>query len=258
MCSEEIPLAGGNVNAGVVRLGDTVRRSMSAVSPTVHRLLKHLEDKGFDGAPRFLGIDDQEREILSFVEGESGIPSYLWEGDGPLIAAAQLLRRYHEATLDFPNDGSFTWGIAYRDASRHEVICHNDFAPYNFIYRDQKPVAVIDFDLIGPGPRLRDIAYATYWLTPLSFGSDDLRTWSEKDLQNGSRRLHLFCNTYGVDVDRALLEMVHEVLSFMGNTMEMLPLLGPEVTSKLEADGHVTHWQKEAQAFLDNRHRLSI
>ena len=31
---------------------------------------------------------------------------------------------------------------------------------------------LIDFDLAGPGPRLRDIAYAAYWLTPLSFYSD--------------------------------------------------------------------------------------
>lgn len=39
-------------------------------SPAVHALLPHFEAVGFDGAPRFLGIDDEEREILSYVAGE--------------------------------------------------------------------------------------------------------------------------------------------------------------------------------------------
>ena len=68
----EIPLAGGNVNSGVVRLGDTVRRELTAASPIVQKLLRHLEEEGFASSPRFLGIDEQNREILSYFEGERG------------------------------------------------------------------------------------------------------------------------------------------------------------------------------------------
>ncbi len=254
---EEIPLQGGNVNDSVVRVGDTVRRATSAISPTVHQLLMHLEAKGFTGCPRFLGIDDKQREVLSFLEGETGIPDYLWHDDAPVIATADLLRRYHEATLNFPRDASMTWGITYPDSSRHEVICHNDFAPYNFIYRAQAPYAVIDFDLVGPGPRLRDVAYAAYWLTPLSFGHD-LTRLANQDIQKGSRRLHLFCETYGVSVNEALFDMLHEVLSFMGNKAEVEQLLGIDIASKLEAEGHLPHWRGEARAFLENRHRVEI
>lgn len=257
MKAEEMPLTGGNVNFGVVRVGNTVRRAMTMVSPTVHQLLLHLEAKDFTGCPRFLGIDDQQREILSFLEGETEFSAALWQADQPVIATAQLLRSYHDATLDFAQKPTLVWGITYPDAARHEVICHNDFAPYNFIFRSQSPCAVIDFDLVGPGPRLRDVAYAAYWLTPLSFNSADQRRFTETDLQNGSRRLHLFCETYGISVNEALFDMVYEVLGFMGNQKLVEEILGLEVASKLETEGHLMHWQREAQTFLENRSRLA-
>ncbi|MEM7343835.1 MAG: phosphotransferase, partial [Chloroflexota bacterium] len=256
MDEEEIPLTGGNVNLDVVRVGNTVRRSTTAISPTAHQLLLHLEAKGFKGCPKFLGIDDKQREILSFLEGETGIPAYIWRGDKPVIATAHLLRSYHEATLDFAKSEAMVWGIIYPDSSRHEVICHNDFAPYNFIYRSQQPYAVIDFDLIGPGPRLRDIAYAAYWLTPLSFNSNNQISFTEADIQNVSRRLHLFCETYGVSVNEALLDMIYEVLSFMGNKKQVEKAVGVEAALKLDSEGHLAHWRREAYYFLENRGRL--
>ena len=258
MNEKEIPLAGGNVNPGVVRVGETVRRITTKTSPTAQKLLLHLEEKGFTGCPRFLGIDEKGREILSFLEGETGTPVYVWQDEKPVIAAAKLLRSYHDATLDFAQNETIVWGITDPDAPRHEVICHNDFAPYNFVFRDKLPVAVIDFDLIGPGPRLRDLAYAAYWLTPLSFGSDDLRSLTEADIQSGSKRLHLLCDTYGIRANTALFDMVYEVLAFMGNKEQMEKLLGSERTMKLESEGHLAHWQKEAQAFLENRERLEV
>jgi hypothetical protein len=52
-----VPLAGGRATPGVVRVGDTVRRPLKPDSERVHALLALLERHGFDGAPRFLGID---------------------------------------------------------------------------------------------------------------------------------------------------------------------------------------------------------
>jgi len=62
-------LAGGSVTP-VVRVGATARRATGPWSPRVHELLRHLTDAGFDGAPRFLDIDEQGREVLSFIDGE--------------------------------------------------------------------------------------------------------------------------------------------------------------------------------------------
>ena len=66
----EIELTGGRTTAGVVRIGDTVHRPISARSSFVHGILRHLEAKGFHGAPRFLGVDDKGREVLTFLPGD--------------------------------------------------------------------------------------------------------------------------------------------------------------------------------------------
>lgn len=249
MCETEIVLDGGNVNAKVVRIGQTVRRNLTKASPTVHQLLRHLAARGFNGCPRFIGIDEKKREVTTFLEGETGIPPALWQHDAPVMAAAKLLRHYHDATVGFVPTGDAGWAYVYPDTTRHEVICHNDFAPYNFIYRDETPIAVIDFDLAGPGPRLHDVAYAVYWLTPLSFHSTDQIDFAKADVKVGSRRLKLFCATYGITPGVDLLNMIDEVLAFMGDKTAMRTVVGPLVAAKLEREGHLAHWQQERASF---------
>ena len=48
---------------------------------------------------------------------------------------ARTLRAYHDATLDFAAAAQAPRGSGPR-TSRVEVICHNDFAPYNMIFED--------------------------------------------------------------------------------------------------------------------------
>jgi hypothetical protein len=93
----EVPLLGGDVNV-VVRVGDTVRRTVGPRG--VQALLRWYEHVGFEGAPRFLGIDDQGREVLSYVEGEPAfapVPA----GDEVVAAVGRLLRRAHDAQAGF-------------------------------------------------------------------------------------------------------------------------------------------------------------
>ncbi|MFG3296636.1 aminoglycoside phosphotransferase family protein, partial [Streptomyces sp. NPDC048179] len=67
---DEQPLSGGNVSDGVVRVGDTARRPVGPWTPAVHALLAHLHAVGSGAAPRPLGIDDQGREVLTFMPGD--------------------------------------------------------------------------------------------------------------------------------------------------------------------------------------------
>lgn len=68
MCDKEEILPGGNVNE-VVRIGNTVHRT-TEWSSFVHDLLRYLDKQGFEGAPKFIGIDHSGREILSYIPGE--------------------------------------------------------------------------------------------------------------------------------------------------------------------------------------------
>ena len=54
----------GGYSTPVVRVEDTVRRATGPWSPAVHGLLRHLERRSFDGAPRFLGLDDRGGRFL--------------------------------------------------------------------------------------------------------------------------------------------------------------------------------------------------
>jgi aminoglycoside phosphotransferase (APT) family kinase protein len=73
--------------------------------------------------------------------------------------------------FDFGHAGD--WAYTYPLAEQNDVICHSDFASYNMIFRDNLPIGIVDFDLAGPGLRMRDLAYLAYWFAPLSFSSKE-------------------------------------------------------------------------------------
>ena len=249
----ELPLFGGNVNQGVVRVGDTVRRAKSASSPNVHSLLRHLETVGFPNAPRFLGTDDKGREILTYIDGTTAFADEIWSSDAPLVAATKLLRAFHDATSGISPGDPQGWAFAYPDAAQHEVICHNDFAPYNMIFKGGLPTAIIDFDLAGPGPRLRDVAYLAYWFVPLSFSSKDMQPFADADIAQGCRRLKLVCETYQTADYPRLIELVSEVLHHIADEMAVVKMIGRDGAKRLRNGGHFEHWPREAVAFDANR-----
>jgi aminoglycoside phosphotransferase (APT) family kinase protein len=149
--SDEVPLGGGRSVDGVVRVGDTVRRPPTHATQLMRDVLVHLAGVGFDAAPRWLGLDERGRDVLTFLEGEtfSDTRRLTWS-DGQLAAAGALLRRYHDA-------------VAGTDlAGGSEVVSHGDFAPWNLIWLDGVPSFIIDFDNAHPGPRMEDVGYALW------------------------------------------------------------------------------------------------
>ncbi len=173
---EEIPLTGGKTTSGVVKIANTVRRPLADTSPFVHKLLCHLEAVGFEASPRFLGIDEQGREILSYIDGYVPRNLNFWS-DIQLQVAAKLIRRFHDATV-----GSHI-------AKDTEIVCHNDLSPCNFVFINDIPTAIIDFDAAAPGTRMFDVAYAA-WLW-LDIGNDEISVNEQR------RRLSVFADAYG-------------------------------------------------------------
>ena len=90
-----VELPKGDVTEGVVRVGATARRPRQAQSPFVEAYLRHLEAVGFDGAPRFLGVDDRGRDVLDYVEGDvPGAPPEAWACTDEVVAGiGRLVRR---------------------------------------------------------------------------------------------------------------------------------------------------------------------
>jgi Ser/Thr protein kinase RdoA (MazF antagonist) len=184
---------GGNLNQAV-RVADTVRRRAGPWTPAVHALLRYLETTSFE-APRVLGLDEQGREILGYIPGETyaggtvAVPDRVLDEEY-LVDAARLLRVYHDAVEGFSPPPHARWRLTA--PTEHELICHNDWSPWNALFRDGQLAVMLDWDLAGPGSRLWDLTNAAYCWVSLISGSK-LFTTDER-----ARRLRVFCDAYGL------------------------------------------------------------
>jgi hypothetical protein len=234
---------GGGVNI-VSRVGDTVRRPVHRWTPTVHDLLKHVRDAGFNRAPRAWGIDDQGREILDFMSGEVGnYPlSAQVRSEGAIMSAARLLRDYHDATTPFV-DGHLD-GWQFDPLEPVEVVCHGDFAPYNCVFVDERAVAVIDFDTARPGPRAWDLAYALYRFAPLTHPDNGDGFGGASDQ---ARRARQFLDAYEATQGQrvATIDMLGPRLQALVDFMRGAADDGDENFAQHIADGHVALYMRD-------------
>jgi Phosphotransferase enzyme family len=164
----DVPLPGGTANRGrVVRVGDTVVRPTAPCWPATHALLGHLAAVGFDGAPRVLGAGPAT-ETLTYIDGRAAVPPLADDvlTDEALLSVADLLRRYHRAAASFDPAG-YTWPRPVPARYRTGLVSHNDVYPANVVFREGRAVALIDFDLAGPGSAVWDFAAAARSFVPL-------------------------------------------------------------------------------------------
>jgi hypothetical protein len=169
---------------GIVRIGDTVRRPAGESTLFGEALLLHLEVAGFQGAPRFRGRDELDREILTFVAGEVA-PEQPPVGTKRLESAARLIRRFHDATA------------ASAVAEGEQVVCHGELGPHNTLFVGDDAVALIDFDTAYPGCRLDDLGHAAWFFVPIGHNGGPIA--------EQGRRLRLFCDAYGALSPEAVL-----------------------------------------------------
>jgi Phosphotransferase enzyme family len=191
---DEQALPGGFVNE-VVRVGDTVHRTPPPDPLFVHALLELFERRGWAGAPRFRGHDEQGRQVLTFLDGHAA-----WAQDQPpavsspasLARVAELVREFHDLTAGTPLAGD------------QEVVCHNDLSPKNTVYRDAgaglMPVAFIDWDIAAPGARIHDLAHVCWQY--LDLGP------SITDVTAAGQALRLICDAYGLDDTGSLIDTI--------------------------------------------------
>jgi hypothetical protein len=240
MNDSEVPLIGGNMSSGVVRVGDTVRRPAGPWTPAVHALLTHLHDAGFDGAPRPLGIDELGREVLTFIPGAVAWPDHfqLLDGDAPLRRVARLIREFHDAVAGFTAPPGAQWQ-ALMPGDGDEIIAHHDLAPWNLVVGERQ-WAFIDWDTAAPGTRLWDLAYAVHGFVPLSADPAIQR-------QDAGRRLRLFADAYDLtEAQRAgLLPLLARRTTAMHDFLAEQAAQGTQPWTRLWKEGHGDAWQAD-------------
>jgi hypothetical protein len=127
----------GGRSFGAVRVGDEVRRPRQPWTATVHTVLRHLEDVGFNGSPRARGFDDQGRERLTFLPGQTLGETMPWpdwlRSDDALAQVGAWLRRLHDATSTFRPAADAVWftGRPWRPGL---LIAHLDASPWNAVW----------------------------------------------------------------------------------------------------------------------------
>lgn len=245
MSANEIPLLGGHVSGGVVRVGDTVRRPQMPSAATSHALLDHLEQVGFEGAPRFLGVDKKGREILSFMPGD-----VCWlEGPSPHIATdagvahvGRLVRDFHDASATFVAPPGALWSPGATDPVGGTRVIHSDLAPWNVIAHDDG-WAIIDWDAIEMGRVEWELAYtlhSTIWAT-------------DPTDADAVRRIAAFADGYGADdtLLRTSLELLPARVRGIAEMIERLAGQGHPAFTRMFAEGHATVWSDAADRAAD-------
>jgi Phosphotransferase enzyme family len=204
---QEVPLLGGDVTEGLVRVGATVRRPRTENSSAIAAYLHALADAGFAESPRHLGVDAKDREILSYVEGvTAGRPMHAWAASTEVLEQiAGLQRRLHDAcpleSFSLPPGAQFGSPVTIEgvpNAYDHaDVIGHNDLTPDNLIFDESHQlVGVIDFDLAGPTDRLLDVVTTLLYWAPLRDPVD--REPVLRDADAGARA-RTYADAYGLD-----------------------------------------------------------
>jgi hypothetical protein len=206
LADDEQQLPGGRT-FGAVRVGDEVRRPRQPWTTTVHSVLRHLEECRFDGAPRARGFDDQGRERLTFLPGQTLGETAPWpdwvRSDDALRQVGAWLRRLHHATATFRPDADAVW-FTGRPWQPDLLVAHLDAAPWNVVWADGDLVGFIDWDTASPSEPEGDLAFSALTWVPL-LTEDITAPAGFDDPADRYRRLHLFLDAYGYAGDRSAI-----------------------------------------------------
>ncbi len=189
----------GGRTAGAVRVGETIHKPTQRWTPGVRAVLDHLEGVGFEGAPRALGVDDQGREILTYLAGLVPTvrpwPAAVWS-DSLLTEVATAIRGLHDASRSFAGRGECHWQVGV--SSETPVVCHNDLGPTNVLLDDDGHlIGILDWDHASPGHPLDDLTHAAWWFVPMVHPELATELGASSAAETIERRLGILCKTYG-------------------------------------------------------------
>ena len=151
--------------------------------------------------PRALGFDDEGREVLTFVPGQTVVlPHREWSRiDDVLAQIGAFLRAFHDATRGFVPPPGARWRYWVGAPRSGDVVCHTDVTPQNVVFRNGRVAGLIDWDFAAPAPHLFDVASAAkHWVPLMAPERAAAEGWPDAPR---APRLRLLCDAYGLSAD---------------------------------------------------------
>jgi len=216
---------GGSTRNKTVRIGDIVHKAAAAQHPMVRKYLLYLEEKGMPGVPRFLGIDEQGRDMFSYLPGKTMGPDYPHDhpclhSDQCVIDTARFMRKLHDVSVGFlPRAIEAGWTHPHFSNDTPEVICHADAAIWNFVFINDRLAGLFDFEQACPGTRYWDLASTVSMMSfpgPYNY-NPKLHAGKTK------RQVKLFFDEYGMPCPKNFMEIVaNRMLEMPEDTCEAI------------------------------------
>ncbi len=243
----------------IIRVGDTVHRPAGWWTPSVHKLLKYLEDSNFKYSPRVLGFDDEGREILSFIEGESGKEGWTKViTDKGLAKYAKLLREYHDCIAGFKPTTDSVWAYKKGGLNEGEIMCHGDFGMWNIIWKDDEPVGIVDWDFVLPAKPEYDILYALEYSIPFRDDETCLKWHHFPKVPDRKRRVEVFLKAYGSPKISNLVNKVIDMEKTNGEYEKYLAERSLEPQATWVKEGDLGKIEEHVQWAKDNRELFDV
>ena len=243
----------------VLRTGDTVLRHSQSWSDDVQRLLTHVRRRGFQFAPEPLGSDDQGRDVVRYIEGDTSATVTPWPGtlwsDQLLVEVGKTVAEYHRAVADFVPPDVVHWQFRPRALAPGEIICHHDFAPYNAVFRGHQLLGMIDWESAGPGTIQGEIAFLAWQWVPLSAPERRVNIGNDPNVDPVTR-LRLLVDSYGFEDRMGLIQAIIERVEISRSGIEARATEGARAYIELRDEGHTRDMASLIRHLETNQRKL--
>ncbi|MFI5427547.1 phosphotransferase family protein [Aeromicrobium sp. UC242_57] len=160
--------------------------------------------------------------------------------DSVLEEAVTWLRDFHDIVDGFRPEGARTWRTGEAVLDDSQIICHNDPGAYNWIIQSGHFVAMIDWDLAGPGRPIDDLAFLAWTAIPL---------YREIPLDDVVRRLDILVEAYGEWGPMTVLDAVVQRMSMAADRIEAGQARGDQGFLNLAKVGEPQRTRDRVEAF---------